>query len=88
MLMVPPEELPPELAPDDVLVALLAPEPPDELEELEEPPQALTASTAMAASSAAAHGRTYLFTDPPPKRSCFPDRTIYDQVGPDARRRA
>jgi hypothetical protein len=47
-----------------------------ELDVLEEPPHALIASTAITESSAAAHGRTYLFTDPPPERSCFPDRTI------------
>jgi hypothetical protein len=86
--MVPPEAPLLELPPDDELVPVLAPEPPDELDELDEPPQALIASTAMTASRETAHGRTYLFTDPPPERSCFPDQTIYDQVGPDARRHA
>jgi hypothetical protein len=70
-----PPELPePPLADVELLVA---PDPPAELDELDEPPQAASASEAMTASSSALDGLTYLFTDPPPKRSWFfPGRTI------------
>jgi hypothetical protein len=74
MLMVPPD------APDvplDAALELVAPEPPAELDELDEPPHAAIANAASIPSTAALAGLTYLFTDPPPKRSWFfPGRTI------------
>jgi hypothetical protein len=74
MLMVPPDA--PEL-PDEVAAELVAPDPPAELDELDEPPHAAIANAAVTASTKALASLTYLFTDPPPKRSWFfPGRTI------------
>jgi hypothetical protein len=82
MLTVPPPELVP---PDDVDVPVdepvlvppplepVAVPPPVLPPELEPEPHAAIAIAAIATSSNAASGRTYLFTDPPPERSWFPD---------------
>jgi hypothetical protein len=74
-VMVPPLLPPDEPVPAAELVAELDPVPAaaELLDELL-PPQAAMTPAANTASSPAAHGLTYLLTDPPPE-VVFPDRT-------------
>jgi hypothetical protein len=89
MVMVPPLLPPDEPVPAAELVAELEPLPAaaDELDDELLPPQAAMTPAANTASSPAAHGLTYLLTDPPPEvrvpraHSLIPSELRCERVG-------